>query len=315
MSAAVPHWSHLRESTSVAGMRFLCAVHRRLGRWPFRACLYPVLVFHWIVRPSARRASLEYLAQLESAHGVFGCRPGWRHGLRHFRQFAETLLDKMLAMGGRYPLDNVRLEGQALLLEQLGRGRGALIVTAHVGCLELCQVLTSRVPGFRLTALVHTAHAEQFNEFMRQLQPANRVELLQVTEVGPATAQALAERVAAGGFVAIAGDRVPVRGGSSLATDFLGRPAHWPVGPYVLAALLECPVYLMCCTREPAGYLIRFERHAERIDLPRRARQPVLQAEVERFAARVEAWLRAAPYDWFNFFPFWDQVSDDLPRT
>jgi len=43
-----PHWADIAESTSVAGVRFLCGVHRWLGRWPFRLCAYPVVFFHWL---------------------------------------------------------------------------------------------------------------------------------------------------------------------------------------------------------------------------------------------------------------------------
>ena len=56
------------------------------------------------------------------------------------------------------------------------------------------------------------------------------VELVQVTEMGPATAVMLAERVAAGGFVAIVGDRTPVQGGRSVTADFLGHRAPFPIG-------------------------------------------------------------------------------------
>ena len=38
------HWAELGETTFVAGTWFLYAVHRWLGRTPFRLCLYPVVL-------------------------------------------------------------------------------------------------------------------------------------------------------------------------------------------------------------------------------------------------------------------------------
>ncbi|MFH7611482.1 glycosyl transferase, partial [Pseudomonas syringae pv. tagetis] len=90
---------------------------------------------------------------------------------------------------------------------------------------------------------VHTAHAQRFNRLLRRLDPLAAVELVQVTEMGPATAMMLADKVAAGGFVAIVGDRTPVGGGRCLSADFLGQRAPFPIGGYVLAAALGCPVY------------------------------------------------------------------------
>lgn len=41
-----PHWADIGESTSVAGVLFLCWVHRWFGRWPFRLCVWPVVACH-----------------------------------------------------------------------------------------------------------------------------------------------------------------------------------------------------------------------------------------------------------------------------
>jgi predicted LPLAT superfamily acyltransferase len=304
------HWADIGESTSVGGILLLCWVHRWLGRWPFRACVYPVVLFHWLANRTARQASLEYLRRLQADAGVFDTTPGWRHSLKHFAMFAETLLDKILALGQRYPADRVHMERHGVL-ERVRSGQGGLIITAHLGCLELCQVMADQVPGFRLTALVHTGHAEQFNRLIRRLDAGSRVELLQVTDLGPADAVKLAERVARGEFVAIAGDRVPLRGGRSVTASFLGHDARLPIGAYVLGAALRCPVFTMACTHRDDGYVVRFEHFAERIELPRGSRDAALTGYAVQFAQWMEAQVRQSPYDWFNFYPFWDQVTHD----
>lgn len=311
MSGGHRHWAEIGESTSVRGILLLCAVHRWLGRWPFRLCAYPVVFVHWLLNATARRASLQYLRRAHAYQGVPARRPGMGQSLRHFAVFAETLLDKILALGQRYPVERVRMERQSVLA-RLKAGEGGLIVTAHLGCLELCQVMADQVPGFRLTALVHTAHAERFNRLIRRLDAGSKVELLQVGELGPADAVKLAERVARGEFVAIAGDRVPLRGGRSVTAPFLGHDAPFPIGAYVLGAALRCPVFTMACTHQGDGYAVRLEPFAERIELPRGSRDAALAGYAARFAQWMERQVRASPYDWFNFYPFWDQVTHDL---
>lgn len=305
MSSRAVHWANLGESTCAAGIWFLYGVHAVVGRRVLRALLWPVVFFYALTQPRARAASLEYLGKMEAAYGVLGEAPRTRHWLRHLMSFAETLVDKLLATAGRYRWEALRVEGQAQVDALVAQRRGALLVTAHVGCLELCQALAARLPQLKLTVLVHTKHAERFNRILRRLNPDNRVELLQVTEVNAATAVELERRVRAGEFVAIAGDRIPVASGRTATVPFLGAPADFPVGAYVLASLLACPLLLLGCVREGAGHTVRFELLAERVELPRATREQALQQWAALFAQRLEALLVRAPYDWFNFYPFW----------
>ena len=303
------HWAQIGEETFVAGIWLLYALFRVAGRLPLRLVLYPVVLWYWLLQPAARRASLEYLGRVQEATGALGRTPGRRESIRHFLSFAETILDKMLALGGRYRFDRLRLVGREPVLEMLREGRGGLFVTAHVGCLEMCQASAESVPGLRLTVLVHTVHAERFNRVLARLAPERRVRLLQVSEITPATAVILAERVAAGEFVAIAGDRVPLEAGrtSAVTVPFLGRPAAFPTGAYLLASLLKCPVFMLGCIRQGDAHEVVFERLAEEVRLPRGDRLGACARHAAVFAARLETLLARAPYEWFNFFPFWDQ--------
>ncbi|WP_411883778.1 acyltransferase [Polaromonas sp. YR568] len=317
---AAPHWASLGEHTFVAGVRLLFWVYRVLGRLPFRLCLYPVVAYYWATRGDARRASLDYLQKLEASTGSLGHAPAWRDTLRHFLSFADAILDKLLAVSGGMPQGSLRSEGEEGLVALCAQGRGAVIVTGHIGCMELCRISAERHRGIRLNVLVHTRHAERFNRILQQLHPDNEVRFIQVTEVNPATAMLLADKVAQGEFVAIAGDRVPVRQSMAVPARFLGHEAQWPVGPYVLAALLKCPLYAMACVREGGmqggdggGYTLRVQCLAEEVRLPRHARREALAAHAQQFAGWLEVLLARAPLAWFNFFPFWAQAVP--PRT
>ncbi|MFN9473054.1 acyltransferase [Acidovorax sp.] len=310
---AAPHWAQLGENTFVAGMWLLYQVHRFLGRWPFRLCLYPVVAYYWLVSPVARRASLQYLQRMQAAHGLWPTTPGWRQSQRHFRMFAEVILDKLLALTGRYRFESVAVTGRERLDALAHTGQGAVVVTAHMGCIELCRALAERRTGLRLNILVHTAHAERFNRVLQRLAPDSGVQLLQVTEFNAATAMLLAERVARGELIAIAGDRVPVRESRITHAPFLGHQAPFPCGPYILASVLECPLFFMGCVHEGAGYAVEFVPLAERVLLPRGRRDEAMAGYAGLFAQQLERMLRRSPCDWFNFFPFWEQGAPARP--
>lgn len=305
MSAGGNHWAEIGEAGFVGGMRFLVWVHRWFGRILFRIALYPVLGYFFVVRGSARRASLEYLQRLQQVHTPFSRKPGMVMGWRHFLSFADALLDKVLAMGGAFTLDQISISGHELVLPLLDAGRGAVMLTAHVGNLEVCQALAELQPKLRLNILVHRRNAEKFNRLLER-QGASQVRLMEVTEITPATAIELDRRVAAGEMLVIAADRLtPGSARRSLAVPFLGAPAQFPLGPFILASLLHCPVFLVFCTRRDGRYHIDFELLAERIDRVRGAPASGLEPWIARFAERVEQQCARAPLQWFNFYPFW----------
>lgn len=305
------HWAEIGESTFIFGILLLFQVHRLFGRWPFRLCIYPVVFLQWISRRDLRQASLQYLKRVEAATGALGHPASGWDSLRHLALFAETMLDKLLATSGKYQFSNIKTEGRETFYATAHKGQGGIIVTAHLGCLELCRAMASRTDTIRLNILVHTRHARQFNRLLKRLNPDNELQLIEVTDVGPATAVLLAQKVAAGEFVVIAGDRIPVFASQTITADFLGHPAPFPVGPYILASLLKCPLYLLGCIHDGRGYSIHFETLAERVQLPRGQREAAMSRFALQYSQAVTALLKRSPYDWFNFFYFWDQKNDN----
>jgi predicted LPLAT superfamily acyltransferase len=307
------HWASINEFSFVAGMRLLFWICRVFGRWPFRLFLYPVLGWYVLTKPQPRRASQEYLRRMADYSGR--AMPGV---LRHFAAFGESILDKMLLWGGLFSFNDVDLHGGDLITDAAKQGRGGLLICAHLGNMELCRVLSRRRSEIKMTVLVHTKHAQAFNQMLGRLNPDSQLNLMQVTEMTPATAMQLSEKVARGEFVVIAGDRVPVSHNPRVAVaDFLGAPAAFPVGPYVLASVLQCPVYLLFSVRQGARSAIYFEPFRDSVRVPRQGRDAALAALAADYAKRLEYYCLRAPLQWFNFYDFWHLLQlerSDAPR-
>jgi predicted LPLAT superfamily acyltransferase len=305
---ATGHWATLGERGQAWGIHFLAQCYLVLGGTACRAVMLPVVLYFYLTDAPRRRASRQFLARAFAAGG-WARAPGEIEILWHFLDFAEKTLESFAAWTGRIAASRVRTDDATPLAEAQASARGALLIVSHLGNIDLSRALLDGKRRARLTVLVHTTDAEHYNGVLRRFQPDSATNLLQVTEIGPETGILLQELVARGEWIAIAGDRTPVGGAGRVSqVPFLGMPAPFSSGPYILAHLLGCPVYLMFCLREKGGYRLHFERFAERIELPRgAARDEALAAHAGRYARRLADLAQRAPFQWYNFFDFWAQ--------
>jgi predicted LPLAT superfamily acyltransferase len=306
------HWAELGERGGVLGMRFLFAAYRALGRGAFTLLLYPVTAYFCVAAGGARRASRDYLGAVRTRLVELG-RPVPPLGVfRHVHAFGNAVLDKVATWADALPQGAIAVEDVSMLEQFRAGARGALFIGSHLGNLEVLRAFGDRVQGMKVNALVFTRHSPKFNRVMTAVSPRTLERMIQVDSLGPETVIALRDRLAAGEHVAIVADRVSVRHKErSLRAPFLGRPAPFPEGPFVLASLLECPVYLLFCIRIAGRYRVFLEPFADPFLLPRAGRQVALERAIARYAERLEAHCLLAPTQWFNFFDFWGQAGGD----
>jgi predicted LPLAT superfamily acyltransferase len=299
------HWAKVQEAGSLAGMRFMLFVYRIFGRWPFRFFLFFVLLWFYARRRTAREASRDYLQRLHDFSGGVSPAPTQQNVFRHFLAFSEILLDKLLTTGVSALPSDFRVDGIECVDRLLEQKRGAIFVTAHFGNIELCRKLSERYTGMRLAVLAHSENTARFNRLLKERDPNAATDLIQVTDIGIDTAFVLAQRVAAGDFVVLTGDRVPVEGSAAVRVPFLGHEASFPISPYILAATLQCPLIAVFGVRHHDGFAVTLRSLAESIALPRRTRETAAIPYAAAFAKLLEAECVKAPFQWSNFYPFW----------
>lgn len=303
------HWSRIAERGTGWGVRALTLCYRALGRRIAVAALYPVVAYFFITARQARVASRDYLARVAAARKEPA--PGWRASFRHMLTFACAGLDKSIAWMGGIDPHAIEFPDRAAFDELVAARRGAVFIGAHLGNLEMIRALAVMNRTACINAVVFTDHARRFNANLARLNSEFGFNLLHVADFGPETAILLQEKIDRGEILVIVGDRTPpADNGRTTAADFLGAPALFPQGPFVLASLLACPVFLFFCVAVADGrYRILFEPFAERLSLPRRERDARIAGHVQRYADRLQALCLAFPLQWFNFFEFWRMPS------
>lgn len=302
---APSHWSSLAERGAYWGLGFLALLYRVTGRYGCMVAVFPIAFYFHLTGAEQRRASREFLQRAYRAKGI-EYNPGWFATLRHSLYFARKTVDTFAAwLGGVSPSAVVTVDKRTLERVTADR-RGILLIVSHLGNIDISRAVLDDAQRSRIKVLVHTIHAENFARILRRFRPEAMADTIQVTDMNPGTMIELKEAIERGDWVAIAGDRTPVRGDERISmAPFLGANAPFPQGPYILAHLLECPVYLMFCMRENGGYALHFEEFAERITLPRRDKQAAIAEWCARYAQRLESFCLNDPFQWYNFFDFW----------
>jgi predicted LPLAT superfamily acyltransferase len=302
------HWARLAERGCAFGLWLVEASFRVLGARTARLMLYPVVAYFLVANSTARRASRQYFARLNACAPTANTlpRPGWGTSFRHMLAFGESGLDKLAAWLGDVDPARVDFPARAQFDAMVAGGRGALLIGAHLGNLEMLRALAVGQRLAPIHAIAHTRHAQRFRRVLARAHRDFGVNLIEVSELGADTAMLLSEKIERGELVAMVGDRIPPGDSSRICTvDFLGRQARFPQGPFILAAALGCPVYLFLCLKQSGRYGIHLEHFAERIELPRSQREARLAAHVQRYAARLQHYCLSHPYQWFNFFDYW----------
>jgi predicted LPLAT superfamily acyltransferase len=303
--AAVPAgWARTRERGTFALMRlmFFCMPH--LARPIVVYIVHTIALYFFIFGRRARASSLDYLARVAKAMPESDIRPTWRVAYRHFRAFGTSILDKLDTWSGRLSHDDVVFDDYPAMSAVAHAPRGALVLGSHLGNLEALRALGTRGRRVKMNVLVHTQHADYFNRILQKA-GATDVELIQVTTLDPAKAIELRQRIDRGEWVVTTADRVPVHGGRTVDVNFLGGSAPLPIGPYVMASVLECPVYTLFVLRRGARNHVYFEPFAERVTWQRPSRDAVIADCAQKYAQRLEHYLRLEPLQWFNFYRFW----------
>lgn len=277
---------------------------RRIGRASARLLLGPVALYYFLRRGPERRASRAFLTR------AFG-RPARAHEvLRHVYAYSATILDRAFLLSESLRRFDVRVQGLDDLHAAMDHGRGVLLLGAHVGSFEVLRVLGERRPDARICVVMDRQQTPGLTAAMHALNPAIAANVIDAG--GDASALALAIHAAAqsGALIGLLADRA--RPGEAVQeVEFFGARAALPVAPYLLASLLHLPVVIAIgLYRGGNRYDLYFETFAEELQVPRAERALRLAECAQRFAARLEHYVRLDPYNWFNLYDFWHRRAD-----
>ena len=300
------HWARCSERGNGLLMRATAQSIRLLGRRALSPLVYLIVLYFYATGRRARQAIAQYQRLLAAHSQRDDLFPSRWPIYRQYLTFAETLLDKLDTWQGRITHDDLDIDDPDGVDQQManGQGRGQILLCSHIGNLEVCRALAGRRPTMRLTVLVHSHNAVRFNRVLADA-GADSLNLIEVSDLDAGTMLELNRRIEQGEWLAIAGDRVPIKGNRTVQVDFLGAPALLPQGAWLLAGLLRCPVNVLFCTRQGDRYRLVLRRLSTGLAWTRASRDEAIRLSAQRYADSLANACLQAPLQWFNFYPFW----------
>ena len=293
-------WLDQRERGSVIGIRLIVGLALLLGRRVARLLLIPVCVYFLLFSVKARAASRKYLAR------VLGRKARFTDVFRHYFTFATVALDRFFLLKDRYELFSTEVHGQDLLDDVLARGQGCLLLGAHLGSFEILRALGTE-HQIEVGLVMYEDNAKMVNTVAKAINPALANLVIPLGRFD--SMFKVYERLQASAWVGVLGDRALDQEGQ-VRVPFLGEAADFPSAPFRIALMLKRPVVLMVgLYRGGNRYELYFEKLFEPDGVERSARAGAIEDAVRAYAVRLEHCCRSAPYNWFNFYDFWDGSS------
>jgi len=273
-------------------------VVRLLGLRFAYACAAPVAAYFSFVSPDIP-ATIDYQRR------VFGPQPRWKQRwfiCKHFFAFGLMIIDRFAILSGKARSYSFSFDGEQHLREAIAQGRGVVLLNAHFGNWEVGGKLLERTE-----AIVNIAGFDRESSSVRDmLDGASQARFRYIKLAGsPTDVLPLLAALRRGEIIAMLGDRA--YGTPVTYVPFLGEPAPFPVGPYLLASLAGAPLLHVFSVREPGGHYRFIGFPPEHLTTPAHRDRPGFLSDcATRYAQRLEALVRRHPFQWYNFYPFWN---------
>ena len=279
------------------GYRIFVWVLRHLGVRPAYFLLRFVSFYYFLVSWKTSRAILQFYRQ-----GLgFGALRALGLLYRNYYRLGQTLIDKVAIMAGLAGHFRSSSEGLENLHAIAAGNRGGILLSAHMGNWEIAGHFLKKLDR-KINLVMYDGEHEAIKAYLGSVTGAKS---FNVIVISPDNSHIFKIAAALGNneLICMHADRY-VAGAKTISYPFLGRPAKFPEGPFLLGTKLRAPVSFVFALKESdTSYRFSASPLKEVYLEPDHSPKRLLAAFVEELEKRA----RQHPDQWFNYFPFWEE--------
>lgn len=265
-----------------------------------------IVFFFTLFNARGRKASCYYFRHLGKKDSPL---KAWIRTYRHFYEFGQVLLDRTyITLVKKNPFLTLLYGNIDAYREHMeSHPEGIIIMGAHAGNFEYAAS-TTRKFSRKVYLLMLKLHDEKLKAFLDSLHQKRSYEVIDLAEPVFA-AQLSVQKLREGGVVCIMGDRDLMK--KNTQAEFMGQKVKIPIGSFHIAALSEAPVFFTFCMRDKEmTYHLYFYGPYQIKGCKNASERLSKAAELAReYTGRLEEVVRKHPYQWFNFYDYWEEYS------
>lgn len=261
-------------------------------------------LFYWPL--GVRRTVAE--KQIAAAFPEFSSREVQRVAKESYRHLGRVAAESALfsRLDGAGILEHMAgTDGFELFARQRAAGRGAIVLTGHLGNWELGGAATA-ASGHPIDVVVRLMGNPLFDAYLTRTRSRLGMTVVRDRDAVRHTARALRD----GHMIAFLIDQSGLHIASSFV-NFFGRPAKTPRGPAVLALRLDVPVFFGVSLRQPDG---RYRLHIRELVTERTGdTDRDVETILNEYSRSLESFVRQAPEQYFWQHRRWKRQPPDTP--
>lgn len=227
---------------------------------------------------------------------------------QNYCMLGEVLVDKVMVLNGMTSRFTYTFEGEEYLKEISNKGKGGILIGAHIGNWEMAGQLLDRIDT-RVNIVMLEAEHEKIMKVMGDIIKNRNFNIIPHKDDYSHLFQ-ISEAFKNNEFVVLHGDRY-MPGTNTVSTDFLGRQAKFPSGPLYLASKNNVPVSFVYTLKDSASHYHFYATPGKLFPYPSKlkTRKPHIKGMVDEYVSSLEKIIRKYPLQWFNYHHFWEKET------
>ena len=280
------------------GYRIFVWVLKTFGVLPSYFLLRFVVLYYFIF--SFRASRQIYL--------LYRCKLGYSRSssiiklYRNYFLLGQGIIDKVVLSSGIKNNFSFDFDGEENLHKIAALKKGGILLSAHIGNWDVAGQLFKRLKS-RINIVLYDGEHEQIKEYLEGVTGKRNMHVI-VIKNDLSHIYKISEALSNNELVCMHADRF-MEGNKTLTAGFLGQPARFPMGPFLLASTFKVPVSYVFAVKESNFHYHLFASEIK--DYAGVAKNDIIPQMLTEYVSEIEKKVKLYPEQWFNYYDFWEQ--------
>lgn len=289
---------HGKSKGTTLGYRFFVWILKTFGVLPAYFLLRFVVLYYFVFSFKASRQI--YLLYRQKLH--YNRFSSIIKVYKNYFLLGQGIIDKVVVMSGIKNNFSFNFDGEDNLRKITALHKGGILLSAHIGNWDVAGHLFTRLET-PINIVLYDGEHEQIKEYLEGVTGKRPVNII-VIKNDLSHIYAINEALSKNELVCMHADRF-LKGNKTMTADFLGTPASFPVGPFLLASTFKVPVSFVFAVKESKLHYHLFASEIK--DYAAFGKKEVVTEMLNDYVAEMEIKVKKYPEQWFNYYNFWQQ--------